>query len=500
MAQLTIPTGSGAGKVYPARPPIAKPKATAILTTAAKKRAQVIANRSKAVVKKQAVVPAAGNTQQPTTPNPSQTTGSGFDISKVHSYNDLQKEAQSQIDSETAGAIAPLTSAQGQLGTREQQARGEIEGLFGELQPYAVDSANRLRDANSNLASTEKNIMAQTAMRLNSLRQSAAQDAQNLAQQMGGPVAMDSFTGGVDPAVQQQAGLGGGLQLYSAALGEGQVGRAEQFAGGVLPAVEHQDEVSSTNNFEAQRQKLQDQITSLQAAKSGKTNDRLNQLITQERQYQLQKTTERQNQIKLNQATKAQNVALRDEQIRTGLAQRELGIRQIGVKQAGQRLRQENVRISNQAYQAAARLGVSKAQLNERIRADMATEGARTRQLNIAQQRNAIAMAKAVTNPTGGKPVGVTQMQYVPPNSTEHGFALANLGKGKYHMDNKGRIFYWQHRTLTQAQLARQAGVTQAMNTPQGLYKTLRRQGVKPSQALMLARQYTNSPGWSPGK
>jgi hypothetical protein len=338
--------------------------------------------------------------------------------------------------------------------------------------------------------------MAQTEMRMNSLRQSAAQDAQGLAQRMGGPVAMDAFTGGIDPAIQEQAGLGAGLRLYSSEIGAGQAAAAEHFAGGVLPAVEHQDFVNSQANFESQKKTIMDQILALQSAKSGKTNDRLNQLIAQERQYQLQKTDEHLKQVQANRAFAAQQRALHNDSVRLKLAQQQfstdVGFKRISAKQAQQRINISRQRLTTQQRQAAKRLGLDEGKFKELLRHNMATEGIARQRQKLAQQKNSIALAKALANPSGDKPVSVESKIVLDPKSTEAQNVkdLVGLKGSKYHMDNHGNIYYWQRQTMPMSRWAAKNGVSAGAADPKTFYKSLTKRGVPPKTAKQLTKQF----------
>jgi hypothetical protein len=421
-------------------------------------------------------------------------TGSYGDINQVRSYNDLQREAQGETDTELQGELTPLRSRLGSTSRAEAADRASLEALHGELQGYASESAQRMRDVSDNTFNEQKQIAAATSTRLNALRQGQAKEAQDLAQQMGGPVAMDKFTGGVDPQIEEQTGLGAAGMSYTADMGSVDVGNAEAFAGRVLPAIQREDLARSHSRYDEERQAIQDQITSLESSKSGKVNAKLNDLLQQERQYSLSKTNQKLDQVKANRDWQATKHTLHNDDTRLRLAQGQFGLQKATTKanivQGAQRIGLEKIRLTAQQRQYAADQGLSEAKLKEEIRSHMESEKTANARVATAQKANAMHLVDSLIAPTSNKPVTVTKKVYVPPDSPENTRALT--GKSGYYFDNKKKQWYhYEKQSMTQAEYAHQSGVTSAVTDPKELYTYLTGAGVPPKMAVGVVRAKT---------
>jgi hypothetical protein len=151
--------------------------------------------------------------------------------------------------------------------------------------------------------------------------------------------------------------------------------------------------------------------------------------------------------------------------------------------------------------QQAKSYGLSVQKYKEVVRSHIENESVARQRLAVAQQRNAISLAKAATNPTSAHPVTIHSKVYVKPGSLEFRGAkfAVRMAKGKYHAD-KGGIYFYTTTSIPSSVYAKRAGITSAASTPQELYQTLIKNGTPPKIALRTTRATMHKPGWSPGK
>lgn len=201
----------------------------------------------------------------------------------------LRKTAASQINLETSQAVAPIqsqiTTAQG----REDKSLAQIGQMFNNLQPVVDAAAQGVQTSYNQATSQQKAVFDAAQANLQKLRANRAGDAQALAQQIGGPVALDEWTQPFDDAATDLTYLGAGQQLHTLAYAEAGVQQALAFSGKVMPLLRTEQMASVRNQFEDQIREYQEQITALKSQKGAQVNKRFNELRTQELEYGLQR-------------------------------------------------------------------------------------------------------------------------------------------------------------------------------------------------------------------
>src|SRR5947209_16241819 len=106
----------------------------------------------------------------------------------------LRNTATSQVEQELAGQLGPLQAEQTSLQTKEGASVSAIDRMFSGVQPFVTGAADKVKASYDQAYSAEQGIYQAAGQQLNNLKQSAASEAQTLAQKMGGPVAINEFT------------------------------------------------------------------------------------------------------------------------------------------------------------------------------------------------------------------------------------------------------------------------------------------------------------------
>lgn len=237
------------------------------------------------------------------------STTPASDLYEPKSADEIQAAASSQVGAEITGELQPYQSAVATTQGRQDRAIGELGKMFDGLMPYVQGSAQRVTESFDRGTTAVKDIYNTAAQRLNDLKQSRAAEAQSLAQEMGGPVAISEFTAGTALQEREFPHAAAGAQLH--ALGNAQAGSqlAEAFAGKVFPAIRVEEEVRTRAKFDEQVRELNEKIAAIKATKVGRVNARLNDLQVQERSYELQKAQQQLAELNAKrdwQATKSQ--------------------------------------------------------------------------------------------------------------------------------------------------------------------------------------------------
>src|SRR5215471_2782050 len=149
----------------------------------------------------------------------------------------LRKTAASQVDLEINQSVAPIQSQIATATDRENKSLDQVAGMFNALQPVVDQSAQAVQTGYDQAQSQEKAIFTQAQANLQKMRANRAQDAQNMAQMIGGPVAMDEWTQPYDQATEDLTNLGAGQQLHTLVYAQAGEQEAQQFAGQVMPLV-----------------------------------------------------------------------------------------------------------------------------------------------------------------------------------------------------------------------------------------------------------------------
>jgi hypothetical protein len=229
--------------------------------------------------------PVGSTTVQPSAPPSPQASG----IMTVQSADQIANTATSEVNSDITGQTTPLQTHIDTLDTQEGRTRDAIGAMFGTIMPYVQGSADAVKTGYDEAQMAEANIFKQASIQLNQFKQSRAQEAQALAQEIGGPVALSEFTSGLGDSQQALANAGAGQLLHT--LGYAQAGEqaAQAFAGTVMPLVQTQEQAKARNYFEDQKKDLQSQIDVLKASAPAKIEARKQELTAAERTFGLAK-------------------------------------------------------------------------------------------------------------------------------------------------------------------------------------------------------------------
>lgn len=438
--------------------------------------------------------PPAPKITKPKKPKPLQPTP----ITKIRSMEDLQKAAAGQVDSELSSEINPLTLQAKQTQGREAAAANELSTIFGQLNPMVSDMAHMVSDNYDKTNAAEQALFSAAGQKLNSLKQQAASEAQNLAQQIGGPVAVDKFTGAIDPSITAFTSESAGSLLHSMGTGQAGVQEMADWAGKVYPLIQTEKQAGVRQQYETQISKLQDQISTLKGSRTGKVNDRLNTLLGQEREYQINQKT-----LQLNQAKQALDRlstihALKNDDARLALAKGQFGLSKYqavtGVRLKAKELQLAAKKLTASQKEAAQKLGISNQQMAERIRHNQETEAIARSRVQVQRQKNAAQMAQALANPKSLKPMTLTHKVYVPKNQE----LAAASGRIKAYWDPKRKHYYqYVKETITTQEWMRRHGFGSGTTNPKQMFQILKNMGVP---ASIAAGQVKKATGVDPRK
>jgi hypothetical protein len=443
--------------------------------------------------------------------SPSGGPAGGMSITGIRSWADLQRAAMGQVNSEIAGQEAPLKGELSSLGVREGNAQGSLSAMFGSIMPYVSNSAQQVTDTYNDSLNQEQGIFSAANQQMSQFLQQRSQQAQALAQEMGGPVAVDDFTSPLMPYAGSLINEGTTSMLH--ALGEAQSGEqeAQAFAGKVMPLVETEQHKSLSDSFEAQRSSIQKQIDTLEGTKQGAINSRLNDLLKSERDFALQKNQQKLDTAKSNRDWTATKHTLANDDARLKLAQQQFGVQtkdtaarlklaqgqfNQNTKVQNEQLRQSAIRIDNQSLEAAAKLNLSKAQLQQKIDHSAETATIAKQRIAVQAQKNAMSTVEALMG--SSKPISMTVRRTIP--QTAGIIAIAH-GKTDVHYDPKTKSYYTYHtETMTPQQWKQQRGISvgTTIGDPNQLYQILVQSNTPKQTALAVIRARFGKK-WNPG-
>lgn len=198
-----------------------------------------------------------------------------------------QTQAAAQVQQEIAAQTNPLQAEIGTDKTQQTQALQQIGSQFNQLQPAVQGAAKAVGQSYTDAEKVQSQIFAAANANMSQLKQSRAQEAQMLAQQIGGPVAIGEFTAGIDPAASALINLGAGQQLHTLGYAQAGVQAANQFSGQVFPLLRTEAMATARTHFEDQIKQTQAKIDQLRAAAPGAIHTRFNELQAQQLTYQL---------------------------------------------------------------------------------------------------------------------------------------------------------------------------------------------------------------------
>lgn len=333
----------------------------------------------------------------------------GLGITTVRSADDLRGAATSSVDAEINAAVDPLQAQIGGIDASAANASKNISAMFGSIMPYTQESAAAVKGAYDEAEGAQQNIFAAANQRLNQLKQSRAQEAQALAQEMGGPVSLGEFTAGMDDQASLLTSLGAGQQLHTLQYGLADVGEAQAFAGRVMPLVQTEQQAQARSYYENQKKVIQDQITSLKAQRGSKITQEYNDMLAKEREYALQKTQEKLDKLKSDRDWAATKRTLGNDDRRLRLAEAEDKRQTASLTGTlGGKPTLEARRLTAQEKQFAQQQGLSEKEYLLRLKQLNADTKLKGQQLAAANRNTWNQYLDAAVNPQPGKSVTVT--------------------------------------------------------------------------------------------
>ena len=429
------------------------------------------------------VVPGGKTTASATVP------ASGAGLMTVRSSDELGNIATTAINNEITGAVKPLESQYGALGVSQDRARSSLQDMFGTINPYVAKGADNVAQSYDAAEASQRAIFTAATKRMSDLKQSRAQEAQALAQEMGGPVALSEFTAGMDDASQGLANLGAGQQLHTLGFAQAGVQEANAWQSRVMPLVQTEQQAKVRNYFEDQKKTIQDQITALKASAGTKIEQRKNELIVQERTFALQKTQEALDKLKSDRDWTATKKTLANDAKRIAQSDRQFKLQEAGVTGTlGGKPTLAAQQLTAQEKQAARAAGITDAQMKQhKIEWAAATKQAQA--TLAASKRNTWAQwLDVATNPQTGKTI--TNSVAVPAQ------APSLTGKpDKSIYKDPASATGWS-RLVTQTSTPS----VPAIQDPTKLVDFLESHNVPKATAIRMVRVRFAIPGWKYGK
>jgi len=441
--------------------------------------------------------PASGGTGTPTiakTPTTDTTPPLfGSNIMRVRTAEELSKIAGNQIDAEINDAVSPLTAQIGTLTDREGRAVKSIQDMFGQIQPWAQEAATAVGTSYDQARADEQGIFEAANSRMTQLKQSRAQEAQALAQEMGGPVSVGEFTSSMGVEPEALTALGAGQQLHTLAFGQAAVGEANAFAGRVLPLLSTEQQSQARSYYEDQITELNKQITDLKAQRGTKVNAKLNELLVQERTFQLDKAQQALDKLKANRDWIASKKTLAQQKKTTDMAVQEFQLEKakFEAEQTGLykgKLTQAAKAQAAQIKHDADVLGLSRDQYRAQKSQFLKQWKLDNQKQRVALRSTWAQMLDAAVSPTPGKTISSTKKIYVPRD---------NLNKDVHpELDNKGRPTgkFYILKDVTE-----EVKPGTAMSEPNHVVDYLTSNGVPKQIAVNMVKSRFNIPNWTYG-
>ena len=426
-------------------------------------------------------------------------------LTEPRSVDDLTKLAQSQIDSEISGQVDPLKTQKSDLQGRETSTIQKIGDMFGGLQPYVQAGAQAVQSSYDQAFKASQGIFQAAQQRMAQMKQDRAQQAQAMAQQVGGPVAVGEFTASVLPAEEELSLVAPNSLLHMLGEQEAGVQEANAFSGKVFPLVQTEQEANARNFFENQIKDLDAQIGVLEGSKQGKVNDRLNTLLQQEREFDLNLKQQALDKLKANRDWQATVRSLKNDDARLAMAKKQFGLQEAGVTGVYKgKPTLSAIKATIAERQAAQRLAISNASLQERMRHAQETESIQRQRASNQAQQNAMKILDHAMHPTSKATLTLTKRININPKDQPGLYAKAIAGSLKdAHRDPKtGQWYYYGKQTLTTQEAIAQGynlGGNTPITDPQQLYDLLKAAGTPSAMALKLVRTRTGVGDFVPG-
>lgn len=390
----------------------------------------------------------------------------------------LLGQATTEVNAEVAGATAPI---QGQVDTttaNEQGALKSLGDLFTGLMPFVQAGAASVADAEKNAAVVQKGIFDNASLQLNQMKQARAQEAQALAQRMGGPVDMGEFERAMAPTLSVMPETFAASQLHALAQGSVSVNEAQDFASKVFPLYDVEQTKQMTSFFENKKADLKNQIAALEAQKPGLINTRLNELQQQERQNALDQAD-----LALRKLQAAHDWTATKAQLAQQAATLKVTMAQLGLDVAGVTgLYQGKPTLAAKAQAASIAAAKQASNLN-------------AQQLIVKEKQTAMGLAESITS--SGAPytyTSSTKIRVPEPLPGAKGVYPLIDAKGNIQKDSSGNIEYYTIVTTKQTTAA-----APRTSDPDVVYTYLLANGISPSTALETVRANLGNTTWKPG-
>src|SRR5215467_2160589 len=159
-------------------------------------------------------------------------------LTTPRSIDELTNLAGSQIDSEVGAQEAPLNQQISDLQGRETNSLQKLGDMFGTLMPYVQGAAGAVQDSYNTAFQAQQSIFNTAMQRMNQMKQDRAQQAQTMAQEVGGPVAVGEFTASALAPSEELSMTAPNNLTHALANAEAGVQEANAFSGRVFPLVQ----------------------------------------------------------------------------------------------------------------------------------------------------------------------------------------------------------------------------------------------------------------------
>lgn len=413
----------------------------------------------------------------------------------------LRDQAASQVADEIAAATSPI---QGEISTLEGNQAGalsQIGGLFTQLQPSVQQGAQFIQDTYSVGQANQGAILNAATQRLNQLKNQRAAEAQTLAQQMGGPVAIGEFTEAVDPSMEWLAALGPGQMLHTNAYAQADVAEAGAFAGRVFPLIRIEEEAKTRDYFQDQVKELRKSIRDIESRRTSAVNSRFLELQREERQYELDKAELELSKLRADRDWKASLATIKAEQARIAIAKQEqarLDAQVTGVYKGKPTLSSKELtaqinHMTKSDKLEADRLGLQKDEYILRKNELIKQGQQQAKKDKLADQQLAMEIVDSAT--TGqSKVVKQTVTTQVDRRTALTNTKAYGVVVGK-NPDGTDIVEYFIDREVTVPIQARTP-----MTDPQKLFNLLVSYDIPPTMARNIVRRKLDMPTYQPGK
>ena len=241
---------------------------------------------------------------------PAKASGSSDAPSVTDLATQAHNEVSQQISRETSGYESDIAGAQGGM----ERGLAGIGKMFGDLMPYAQNAAKFVGDYYDASLAREQNIYEQAQGRLSMIRAQRAAEAQQFAQQTGGPVNVEAFLAPLNTSMVELPNAQQNTLFHSNMLAQGGVQEAEAWAGRVFPMIRVEQEQQLRAEFQARINAAQKEIDRIKAEASTREQTRLEELQQQEREYKLEQARLALDRLKADRDYRATQQQLKNQQ------------------------------------------------------------------------------------------------------------------------------------------------------------------------------------------